>query len=92
MPTKRKQIRLPRPIAQKMKAEAARRGQSISSYGRSLVEKFLNEGSQRPIERDPDVVILMDEDDVARAEAKARSENDCTLRDVLIYEISRAQA
>lgn len=89
MAVNRKNITLTRDEIAKAKEFAVFEGTSLSALFREWTEIFLEHGSEYVAPETDEVQVVMDRETAAAAEAKARSEYGCSLRDILRYELSQ---
>lgn len=84
-----KQLRIPQEEIDKAAAFAALNDQALSSLGRSWIEDFVEHGSDYVAPAMGKMHIVADPELIAKAEAKAREEHGCSLREIIRYEISQ---
>lgn len=83
----RKHFTLTKNEADTLKGAAKAAGVPVGAYVRALIEGFLEVGSDRQVEKTVEIPVLIDPDIVADAERKARLRYQCSLRDILRFEI-----
>lgn len=88
MPVNRKRVSLTKTEVAKAKELAVLEGSNLSALFREWVEIFLEHGSDYVAPEMVEVQIVIDPEVAAAAEAKAREEYGCSLRDIIRFEIS----
>lgn len=88
MTTVRKHYTLTENEVDKLKGAAAAAGMALGPYVRSMIEGFMEVGSDHQAEPTKEVVVLIDPDLVQQAEYRARTKYHCSLRDILRFEIA----
>lgn len=88
MDTPRKQVDLPESELTLVQKLAETTGVSVSAVGREWIDNFLEHGSNYKPEPTRKMQIIVDRERVAKAEAKARDEYGCSLRDIIRFNIA----